>query len=278
MVWVAGPRVLTPPLKFLASNVALGFCKAGDAMPDGSTDSSFNDHLLITYIADLELEVDRLRKQGHFLRNAVAERMERIRSCMHDQSVSESSSAGVIAVVDDLNAVMRDFDEPPGYHPAHDQVIAIAVRPLIEQVFRWQQRLSNTAHAILHLELSTESVNWFPARFRHVMDNLISNALKFRDPQKGEARVTVTLDNRAEFIELRVTDNGLGMPWEQRTTALELMYRSAPIRQAGVGVGLAVVKLLIEQSGGSLTFASGEGQGSSFIVSLPRYDLGDFLS
>jgi signal transduction histidine kinase len=88
----------------------------------------------------------------------------------------------------------------------------------------------------------------------------------------------VLLNHLAESIELRVTDNGLGMPWDKRTAAFELFYRSAPIRNAGLGVGLAVVKLLIEQSGGSLTVESGEGKGSNFVVSLPRYDVGDFLT
>ena len=45
-----------------------------------------------------------------------------------------------------------------------------------------------------------------------------------------------------------------------------------------MGVGLAVVKLLIEQSGGSLYVESGEGKGSQFVALLPRFDLGDFLA
>jgi len=201
-----------------------------------------------------------------------------MRSALANISHSSDPATGLSRNLDELSAVMRDLDEPPGYHPAHDQVIAIAVRPLIEQVFRWQQRLSAAPRAILHMELSTETINWFPARFRHVLDNLISNALKYRDLTKGECRVTVTLNHRQESIELRVVDNGLGMPWDKRTAAFELFYRSAPMRDAGIGVGLAVVKLLIEQSGGSLTVESGEGKGSNFIVSLPRYDVGDYLT
>lgn len=241
-------------------------------------ESDFNNHLLISYIADLELEIDRLRKQGYFLRHSIVEGTSEARIALKAKPGDENQFTRINELLDELDAVSRDLAEPPGYHPAHDQVTAIAVRPLIEQVFRWQQRISGAKHAILHLELSTESISWFPARLRHMLDNLISNALRYRDPQKGEARVTVTISHQAESIELRVTDNGLGMPWDQRTTALELMYRSAPIRKAGVGVGLAVVKALIEQSGGSLTFASGEGQGSNFIVCLPRYDVGDFLT
>jgi signal transduction histidine kinase len=239
---------------------------------------SSNDHLILAYVADLELEVDRLRKQGQFLRHAVREELTHIRSQLANSCLPADSVAGISCTIDELGALMRDFEEPPGYHPAHDQVIAIAVRPLIEQVFRWQQRLTGASRAILHMELSTDSINWFPARFRHVLDNLVSNALRYRDPNKGESRVTVLLNHWQDSIELRVTDNGLGMPWDKRTAAFELFYRSAPIRNAGLGVGLAVVKLLIEQSGGSLTVESGEGKGSNFIVRLPRYDVGDYLT
>lgn len=239
---------------------------------------SANDHLLLTYVADLELEVDRLRKQGHFLRHAVKEEMTTIRAAIDLEMMPPNLSTSVAHTLDELTALIQDMSDPPGYHPAHDQVTAIAVRPLIEQVFRWQQRLSTCPRAILHLELTTDYVNWFPTRFRHIVDNLISNALRYRDPAKGETRVTVLLNHHAESIHLRVTDNGLGMPWDKRAAAFELFYRSAPLHRAGLGVGLAVVKLLIEQSGGSLTVESGEGKGSSFTVLLPRYDEGDFLT
>jgi signal transduction histidine kinase len=239
---------------------------------------SSNDHLLLAYVADLELEVDRLRKQGHFLRHAVDKELANIRNALVGNTIPDEPLTRISSALDELTRVMQDLSDPPGYHPAHDQVIAIAVRPLIDQVFRWQQRLSGASYAILHVELSTETINWFPARFRHVLDNLLSNALRYRDPNKGESRVSVSLNHLAESIELRVTDNGLGMPWDTKTAAFELFYRSAPVRNSSLGVGLAVVKLLIEQSGGSLTVESGEGKGSNFIVVLPRYDVGDFLT
>jgi signal transduction histidine kinase len=58
---------------------------------------------------------------------------------------------------------------------------------------------------------------------------------------------------------------------------LQLFHRAAPARAAGLGVGLAVVKLLVEQSGGTLTVDSGEGQGTTFVAILPRYDMDDYL-
>jgi signal transduction histidine kinase len=235
-------------------------------------------HQLVAYVADLELEVDRLRKQDQYLRHAFGQEFDRVVTTLEAASLPPDPTTIVRQAINELTAVIDDLDDSPVSHPAHDQVIAIAVRPLVEQVFRWQQRLSGAPHASLHLELSAESINWFPARFRHIVDNLLSNALRYRDPDKGEARVAVLLNHRAESIELRVTDNGLGIPAEGSASASEFLHRSAYRRSPGMGVGLAVIKLLIEQSGGSLHVESSEGKGSQFVATLPRYDLGDYLS
>ena len=242
---------------------------------------SSNAHMLLAYVADLELEVDRLRKQEQFLRHEARDMLGRVQSICRSEAPPEDSTPPlpqIAQAAQEFADVLRDLCEPPGYHPAHDQVIAIAVRPLVEQVFRAQQRMLRVPHAQLRMELATEHVEWFPARFRHILDNLLSNSLKYSDPAKGEARVFLGLNRLDEQLELRVSDNGLGMPWDKRAEAFELFYRSAPARAAGLGVGLAVVKLLVEQSGGSLTVESTEGQGTSFVVVLPRFDTGDFLS
>jgi signal transduction histidine kinase len=183
----------------------------------------------------------------------------------------------VAEVCGQFSELLHDLSEPPGYHPAFDQVVAIAVRPLAEQIFRSQQRLHGAASAVLRLDLEPEHIVWFPARLRHILDNLISNALRYRDPSKGETRVGLALRALREGYELRITDNGLGIPKEQTADMLELFYRAAPARAAGLGVGLAVVKLLVEQSCGTVSITSGEGQGTSVTVVLPRYDLEDHL-
>jgi signal transduction histidine kinase len=239
---------------------------------------SSNENLLLAYVADLELEVDRLRKRGQFLHHETVEMLRRVEAALQPDAPPEAATSTIVELTAEFRAVLRDLYDPPSYHPAHDQVIAIAVRPVIEQVFRWQQRLSGACHANLHMELATESINWFPARFRHIVDNLISNALRYRDPAKGETRVVVTVNRLPDGIELRVTDNGIGMPWDERTEAFQLFYHTTPVGSAGLGVGLAVVKLLIEQCGGALTVESVPGKGTNFITVLPRYDVGDFVN
>jgi signal transduction histidine kinase len=240
------------------------------------------NHVLLAYIADLELEVDRLRKHCQFQQQEACEAVKQIQSLCSNQVAQPESKPGPLAAIEQttnhLAAVLRDLREPSGYHPAHDQVIAIAVRPLMEQVFRWQQRLLNAPHVALRLELRCEHIEWFPARFRHILDNLLSNALKYRDANKGETRVTLELRVLDNAYELRVSDNGMGLPPDDRTEMFELFYRSAPARSAGLGVGLPVVKLLVEQSGGTLTTQSGDGQGTTFVAVLPRFDMDDFLT
>jgi signal transduction histidine kinase len=248
--------------------------------PNGSTATVSNLQRLLGYVADLEVEVDRLRRQARFVEHEVRETLKWVRSLCADGSAgpdAPSRLAEVDQAVAQLAAVLRDVHEPSGYHPAHDQVVAIAVRPLIEQIFRWQQRLVGAPQAVLELKLESEHVEWFPARLRHILDNLLSNALKYRDPEKAEAWVQIGLRVSPDGYELRVSDNGLGLPSRDGSEVFEVLYRTAPARAAGLGVGLPVVKLLVEQSGGRFTADSGTAQGSTFVAVLPRYDLDDFL-
>jgi signal transduction histidine kinase len=247
-----------------------------ESAPGGS-----NIHLVLAYVADLELEVDRLRKQRQFLHHEVWETLRRVQSLCADtrQAGNEVPPLSEIEhAAQQLSAVMRDLQEPSGYHPAHDQVIAIAVRPLVEQVFRWQQRLLSAPEVVLRLELESEHVDWFPVRLRHILDNLFSNALKSRDPGKEQAWVQLQLRVSPEGYQFRVTDNGIGLPAGKGDQMFELFYRAAPARAAGLGVGLPVVKMLVERSGGTLAVESGEGRGTTFTLVLPRYDVDDYLT
>jgi signal transduction histidine kinase len=243
----------------------------------GSSRAVSNVQRLLPYVADLELEVDRLRKHGQFVRHQVRETLRQIQLRCAEASQPATALAEINQAASGLAAVLHDLQESPGYHPAHDQVIAIAVRPLAEQVFRWQQRLQAAPGAVLRLELEGDHVEWFPARLRHILDNLIFNALNRRDPEQKESWVCVGLRVSPEWYEVRVSDNGVGLPEGDHAEVFGLFYRAAPVRSVGLGVGLAVVKLLVEQSGGALRADSGEGQGTTFVVILPRYAVDDYL-
>ena len=248
--------------------------------PDHRPPAEPNLRLLLPYLAELELEVDRLRKQGRFVRQEVRAALKRIHQLCAEAGQAGGpggAAAAIDAVAAALGKALRDLYDAPSYHPAHDQVVAIALRPLLEKIFRAQQRLEAAPQVELRLRLECDHVEWFPGRLRHLFGNLLSNALRYRDPDKEQSWIEVALREAEQNYEFRVSDNGLGLPGGRPAEVTELFYRAAPARAAGLGVGLAVVKLLVEQSAGTLTVDSGPGQGTTFTLTLPRYELEDFL-
>lgn len=249
-------------------------------VPSSAEDPSsdpFNIPQLLAYVADLELEVDRLGKQNEFVREEARRTLKCVRAL-----VAEAGADGASPLLCELrhsaaqlSFVLHDLQDAARSHPMHDQVAAIAVRPLVEQVFRWQQRLLAAPQVELRLELEVERVEWFCVRFRHIVDNLVSSAVRYRDPAQEKAWVCVGLRGAPSAYEVRVSDNGL--PSARRAPPLDLFNRAGFERAVGMGVGLAIVKLLVEQSGGSFKADESDGQGAALVAILPRFDVGDFV-
>jgi PAS domain S-box-containing protein len=109
-----------------------------------------------------------------------------------------------------------------------------------------------------------------PGRLQQVFWNLVSNAIKFT--AKG-GKVQVTLRKIASHVQVQVSDTGVGIRAEVLPHIFERFHQGreeAAGRHAGLGLGLAIAKNLVEMHGGSLEAASdGEGQGSTFTVRLP---------
>ncbi len=109
-----------------------------------------------------------------------------------------------------------------------------------------------------------------PARLQQVVWNLLTNAVKFT-PKGG--RVQVLLERVNSHIEISVSDTGIGIRPEFLPHVFERFRQadsSTTRRHGGLGLGLAIVKQLVELHGGTVRAKSpGEGQGSTFVVSLP---------
>ena len=104
-----------------------------------------------------------------------------------------------------------------------------------------------------------------------IMSNLVTNAIKYT-PQGGSVRVSITSAGRAGARErLCVEDTGIGISLPDQQRILSGFYRTEAGRQAakGFGVGLMLVKLLLEKHGSSLEIDSAPGRGSRFSFELP---------
>jgi signal transduction histidine kinase len=115
------------------------------------------------------------------------------------------------------------------------------------------------------LDPALPTINGDRAPFDQVFRNLLSNAFTYR--RAHAARVSVHAVTDREFATFFVVDNGPGIPAAQLPRIWRLFQTSRP--GVGTGIGLAVVKRLVEAQGGSIDVDSIEGQGSTFRVRWP---------
>jgi PAS domain S-box-containing protein len=116
----------------------------------------------------------------------------------------------------------------------------------------------------------SEAITGDPARIQQVVWNLLSNAVKFT-PRGG--RVEVMLTPKNSHVEIRVTDTGEGISAEFLPHVFDRFRQadsSTSRTHGGLGIGLALVKELVELHGGTVRAASsGKGQGTTFVIELP---------
>ena len=108
-----------------------------------------------------------------------------------------------------------------------------------------------------------------PAQLREAIDNLIGNAIKYT-PDNGAVRVR--LEQNAGRVIFEVKDNGLGIPDDQQERLFQPFFRASNAKAStieGTGLGLHLVKNIIERHGGKMRFKSVVGQGSLFGFELP---------
>lgn len=115
-----------------------------------------------------------------------------------------------------------------------------------------------------------------PGLLRHIIANLLSNAIKY-SPAGSRVRVFVYFD--AQQIRLSVTDQGRGIPEEDQSRLFQPFVRGSNVQDTGgTGLGLKVVKDCTELHGGTVSFVTQPGQGTTFTVTLPFVLVPDELS
>ncbi|MEQ9414398.1 MAG: HAMP domain-containing sensor histidine kinase [Cyclobacteriaceae bacterium] len=130
---------------------------------------------------------------------------------------------------------------------------AVAERKKIELIFESPKGISVMADRLY---------------LNRILDNLLSNAIKFSESEK---RVIVSIDNSKENILLTVKDEGPGISEEDQKKLYQKFQKLTAKPTGGessTGIGLSIVKTLIEKMGGSVTCKSQLGEGAAFIITL----------
>jgi CheY-like chemotaxis protein len=151
----------------------------------------------------------------------------------------------------------------------------VALAAIVQSAVETSRPLLEAAGHQLGVHLPDEAIvlEADPVRLAQVLTNLLNNAAKYTDPG---GRIWLSARREVANLVLSVRDNGVGIPPEQLPTVFDLFSqadRSYGRSQGGLGIGLTLVRELVELHDGSVEARSdGPGKGSQFIVRLPLPD------
>lgn len=160
---------------------------------------------------------------------------------------------GLVSTMLELGAPRKPLQRPTDLYPIANDVIEMV-------------RKGGGGAPDIVISTSSPSIRAFvdPDQIRQVLWNLIRNALQASPP---DTVITIRLwndDAACAFIE--VADQGSGIPKEERERLYDMFYTG---RKQGIGLGLALVRQIVEAHQGSISVKSQEGVGTSFVVTLP---------
>jgi signal transduction histidine kinase len=150
---------------------------------------------------------------------------------------------------------------------------SVSIAPLIDEVIGTAGQLAekNKNRLVIEAEPDLGSVTTDPMRLRQILLNLLSNACKFT--KQGEVKLKARrIENGGDWIEVAVSDTGIGMTPEQQAKLFAEFTQADSLtarKFGGTGLGLAISRKLARMMGGDVTVASGSGKGSVFTVRLP---------
>lgn len=217
---------------------------------------------------------------AHELRNPlapIAAAADLLRLAAHDETRVRKASEIVARQVQHLTGLVDDLLDVSRVTRGHVELDCVPldlrsiiqdaleqVRPLVEQ---------RRHHLVLHTTPYAATVNGDAKRLTQVLTNLLTNAAKYT-PQGGA--ISVSLEQDPAHVTVMIQDNGIGMSRELIDHCFELFVqaeRTSERAAGGLGIGLALVKRLVELHGGRIAVHSdGEGRGSTFTITLSRTD------
>jgi PAS domain S-box-containing protein len=269
------------PIKDDAGNV-VGASKIARDITDRKQAEAERERLndsLRKLAADLS-EVDRRKNEflatlSHELRNPLApirnmlEVLKRGNKDTAGQAVDmmERQLGQLVRLVDDLLDISRITHNRIELRRAR-----IDLASAIEQAVEASRPVADEVGHKIEVRLPRESiyVHADPVRLTQIIDNLLNNSCKYTPPG---GRISVTAERNSGEAVITIADTGIGIPPENLSSIFEMFTQiggSLERSRGGLGIGLTLVKRLVEMHGGSIEARSaGEGRGSEFVVRLP---------
>jgi PAS domain S-box-containing protein len=208
-------------------------------------------HDLRAPIANLEAILTRLNKR-------LAGRLEEAEvPLLEFASTAIQRLKQTITDLTEISKVQRDTEE---------QAEEVFFEEMLTDVKLDISSLIAEAGANIQTQLAVPSLHYARKNLRSILYNLVSNAVKYRSPERDPV-ITITTRREGSDVVLTFEDNGLGIPANQ-LPRMFVMFRRFHSHVEGSGIGLSIVKRIVENSGGSISVASEEGRGTTFTITF----------
>jgi len=184
----------------------------------------------------------------------------------NDQEIIDqlhSSAEELDTIIYDLNGIL---DIKKGVHSAYNEVLLPERLEKVKSILRDKIEESN---AVIEQDLQVKTIHAIPAYIESIFYNLISNAIKYRSPERAPLIYVKTfLENG--FIILTVQDNGMGIDLQKSKTKVFTLYQRFHNHVEGKGLGLFLVKTQVEALAGTIQIESKVDEGTTFRISIPQ--------
>src|SRR6185437_11528662 len=107
------------------------------------------------------------------------------------------------------------------------------------------------------------------SRLSIILNNLISNSIRYQNPEAADPFVEIYVEISASSAEIRIRDNGIGIDKENHEKVFNMFYRVST-KSVGSGLGLYIVKETVEKLHGVIDLESVPGKGTAFSIHLPN--------
>ena len=169
-----------------------------------------------------------------------------------------------------LDQFIKDIVDHSRNTRLHVESEEVNFEKLIEGSFEHFQFMENASRVRKQIVIEQDApFLTAPSRLEIVLNNLISNSMKYADLRKDDPNITITVKANAKAAEIRVSDNGEGIPTDAKPRIFEMFYR-ASANGMGSGLGLYIVKEAIEKLKGTISVHSEYGKGTEFLVEIPN--------
>lgn len=200
--------------------------------------------------------------------------IEALRAITSPEDKEKRELTDLLAIsIDKLKATIVELSDITKIEKESSEEIneSVDLRELIQEIeFSIRDMIKSSTK--IYLDLQETSVNFPRKNLRSILLNLLTNAIKYRSPER-DLEINIRTERKGNYINLYVEDNGIGISPTKKSklfSKFERVHEEAGIK--GSGIGLYLIKKIITNSEGKIKVESEEGKGSTFIVSFKIID------